>query len=122
MNPKQWPCEDSVVVVPLDDGGLLAAVADAHWGGLSSEVVVQGLAAAWREARSTDPVTRLRQALFQLDARLQQRGKDGSETTVLLVHVQGRVVSWASVGDSLLLVLGRTGGIAIKNQPAPLFV
>src|SRR5690606_10076314 len=60
VNPKRWPCEDSVAVVPLEDGGVLAAVADAHWGGKTGELVAAGLAAAWRDARGNDPAARLR--------------------------------------------------------------
>lgn len=122
VNPKHWPCEDSVAVVPLEEGGLLAAVADAHWGGRSGEVVASGLAAAWRNARGADPAARLRAALYLLDGKLLERGRDDrSETTALLVHVHERRLSWANVGDSLLLVVGPAGA-GIKNRPAPHFV
>ena len=43
MNPKRWVCEDSVLLARLDDGGWLAAVADAHWGGLSGELAVRSV-------------------------------------------------------------------------------
>lgn len=122
MNPKHWPCEDSVALAPLDDGGLLAAVADAHWGGKTGELVAANLTVAWRDARGADPAARLRAALFLLDGKLLERGRDDrSETTVLLVHVHERRLSWASVGDSLLLVVGRAGG-GVKNHPAPHFM
>lgn len=123
VNPKQWQCEDSVVVVPLEDGGLLAAVADAHWGGRSGEVIAEGLAGAWRETRASDtPAARLRAALFLLDGRLLERGRDDrSETTALLAHVKDRALSYANVGDSLLLVIGRAAA-AIKNFPTPVFM
>lgn len=122
INPKHWPCEDSVALIPQDEGGVLAAVADAHWGGRSGEVVAGGVADAWRHARGADPAGRLRAALFLLDGKLLQRGReDRSETTALLVHVHERTLSWANVGDSLLLVVGRAGA-AIKNRPAGHFV
>lgn len=122
MNPKQWPCEDSVVVAPLDEGGLLAAVADAHWGGRSGEVIADGLLAAWKQTRGTNPAVRLREALFLLDGRLLERGRDDrSETTALVVHVNDRTLSFANVGDSLLLVVGRAAA-AIKNFPTPVFM
>ncbi|MCO5166796.1 MAG: SpoIIE family protein phosphatase [Planctomycetes bacterium] len=122
MNPKRWACEDSVGLVPLEGGGVLACVADAHWGGKTAELVCQGLADAWGQARAADPAARLREALFLLDGRLLERGKDDrSETTALVVHVQGRALAWANVGDSLLLVVGREAA-ALKNQPTPVFM
>lgn len=122
VNPKRWPCEDSVTLVPLDGGGVLAGVADAHWGGKTGELVAAGLAAAWRDASGADPVTRLRAALYLLDGKLLERGRDDrSETTALLVHVHERRLSWVNVGDSLLLVVGRSAA-AVKNRPAPVFL
>lgn len=122
MNPKQWPCEDSVVVAPLEEGGVLAAVADAHWGGRAGEVIADGLVTAWKQTRGADMASRLRQALFLIDGRLLERGRsDRSETTALLAHVQDRTLSFANVGDSLLLVIGRAAA-AIKNFPTPVFM
>lgn len=121
MNPKTWRCEDSVLLAPLDDGALLAAVADAHWGGLSGELVAGGLLEAWGQTREAPAAQRLLQALFLLDGRLLSRGRDASETTALLVHVAGRAVAWANVGDSLLYVAGPTG-LRCLNEPELRFV
>lgn len=121
INPKHWPCEDSVFLGRLEDGAWLAAVADAHWGGLSGEVVARSALDAWRQATAADPASRLRQALYTIDGRLSGRGKDASETTALLVHLRGRRLSWANVGDSVLWVLG-ADGVTEKNAPNLQFV
>lgn len=121
INPKHWACEDSVLLAPLDDGGWLAAVADAHWGGLSGEIVVRSALDAWRHATAGDSAARLLQALYAIDGQLAARGKDASETTALLVHVQGRTLAWANLGDSVLWVLG-AAGVQERNRPEPQFV
>lgn len=121
INPKRWACEDSVLLARLDDGAWLAAVADAHFGGLSGEVVVRSALDAWRHASAADPAARLRQALYAIDGQLAGRGNDASETTALLAHVRGRTVSWANVGDSVLWVLGARE-VDEKNDPGPDFV
>jgi serine/threonine protein phosphatase PrpC len=121
MNPKTWKCEDSVLLAPLPDGAWLAAVADAHWGGLSGELVAGGAVEAWNEAREAAPAARLMQAMYLLDGKLMGRGRDASETTALLVHVAGREVAWANVGDSLLYAFGASG-LRELNDPQLRFV
>lgn len=121
INPKHWPCEDSLCAHRLEDGGLLAAVADSHWGGQASEAVAGGLKPCW-EAVSGSGVPRLERALLEIEARrVKTRDpNDPSETTVLLVHVQDRTVNYLSVGDSLLIVVGPTGA-RVHNVPQGYF-
>jgi serine/threonine protein phosphatase PrpC len=121
INPKEWICEDSVLLAPLEHGAWLAAVADAHWGGLSGEIAVGSALEAWRAATELDPAARLREALYAIEARLKGRGEDESETTVLLAHLRAPLLSWASVGDSVLWVLGREG-VLEHNAPSLRFV
>lgn len=121
FNPKQWPCEDSVLLAPLAHGAWLAAVADAHWGGLSAEWAVRGALDAWQHATAADPAARLSEAMYAIEARLKERGADESETTVLLAHLRPPLLSWASVGDSVLWVLGREGTVE-HNAPNQRFV
>ncbi len=121
MNPKLWPCEDSLCPHALEDGFPLA-VADAHWGGSSSEAVTGKLKAAWLAA-SGAPLERLRSALLDVEGRFFETRdvRDGSETTVLLVHVAGNILSYLSVGDSLLAV-GTAPALSIRNRPQGYFL
>ena len=59
-NPKTWICEDSVALLPLKARASLLAVADAHFGGQSSEAYLEALPAAWADSLAPDPVARLR--------------------------------------------------------------
>jgi serine/threonine protein phosphatase PrpC len=121
INPKEWVCEDSVLLARLDGCRWLAGVADAHYGGFSGEVVVQSALDAWQQTTATDTAERLREAVYEIDKRLAVRGQDKSETTVLLAHLQDGVLSWASVGDSVLWILG-PHGVSEKNEPTLRFV
>src|SRR5262245_27106318 len=78
INPKRWVCEDTVLLARLDQGGWLAAVADAHWGGLSGEVAVRSVLDAWQRASASVPAARLSEALRAVEARLKERGADES--------------------------------------------
>lgn len=114
-NPKRWACEDSVALLPLEGGATLCAVADAHFGGLTGELVAGGLARAWEAAGPGDVAGRLDRALLQLDAECRRRPReDESETTALLVHRGGSTVTWANVGDSFLLLVAG-GACALRN-------
>lgn len=108
LNPKQWVCEDSVAVHRLPDGGLLAAVADAHYGGYAGEAILADLAARFAAQVAGSVPERLTNVLREADELLFERRPvgDGSESTVLLVHVQGRTLSWVSIGDSYLFLCG----------------
>lgn len=121
FNRKEWICEDSVLLAPLAQGAWLAAVADAHWGGLSGEWVVRSGLAAWQQATASDPAARLSEAIYAIEARMKERGADTSETTVLLVHLRPPLLSWASVGDSVLWVLSGAG-VVEHNEPSLRFV
>lgn len=121
MNPKRWVCEDSVLLARLDDGAWLAAVADAHWGGLAGELAVRSALDAWQCATASDPPARLREALTSIEACLKGRGQDESETTLLLACLRAQQISWASVGDSVLWVLGRDG-VTEHNEPRLHFI
>lgn len=122
MNPKQWVNEDSLCVHRLADGSLLCAVADAHWGGAAGEVMVQGLRPAFERARGATALDRLLLAVRSVDARwhIERPQGDGSETTLLACHVQERSLSWVSVGDSLLFLLGARG-CSLRNPPSGAF-
>lgn len=122
QNPKQWVNEDSLCAHRLADGSVLAAVADAHWGGAAGESIVTGLKAAFERARGATALDRLHLALRAVDARLhmERAQGDGSETTALLVHLEGRALSWVSVGDSLLFVMGPKA-CSLRNPPSGAF-
>lgn len=110
-NPKDWVNEDSLALHRLEDGALLACVADSHFGGYAGEAVARHLKRAFAEAPGAAALERLLGALRGVDARL-HRDKpedDPSETTALLVHLAGRVVSFVSVGDSYLFAVGLDG-------------
>lgn len=116
-NPKLWVCEDSLALHRLPDGAWLAAVADAHFGGSSSEHVIDGLLAAY--STSEGPIAqRLLATLQALDATLHAHRDDRSETTVLLVHLSGHRLNWASIGDSLLLICGDATAAHINRHPS----
>jgi serine/threonine protein phosphatase PrpC len=121
FNRKEWVCEDSVLLARLTHESWLAAVADAHWGGLAGEWAVRSALAAWEGATAADPAARLCEALYAIEAGLKERGADASETTVLLAHLRPPLLSWASVGDSVLWVLGRAG-VVEHNAPSERFV
>ena len=121
MNPKTWANEDSVVAHRMPDGSYLVGVADAHWGGASSEAVAQHLLTAFSKSRGASVRDRLHLALRGIDARFQREkaDKERSETTVLLAHLtpQG-VLDVLSVGDSPFFVLGGQG-VVRQMVPAP---
>lgn len=110
INPKHWPCEDSLAVAEVP-GGLLALVADSHWGGGASEAAATGLERAWERAKAPHLKGRLAKALLLLEAGFSMaKGQgDRSETTVLLAHVTSERVDWVNVGDSFLWVIGPEG-------------
>lgn len=115
LNPKLWPCEDSLALVE-DASGLLALVADAHWGGAASEFLARDLARSWERASQAPTCSkRLVKTLLLLEARFmaeRPRG-DRSETTVLIAHLapEGQL-SWVNVGDSYLWRLAPGSGSA----------
>lgn len=122
VNPKQWLNEDSLCAHRLSDGSWLACVADAHWGGAAGESLVQALKSAFERARGASALDRLHLALRAADARLhlERRPGDASETTALLVHLEGRALSWVSVGDSLLFVMSPKA-CSLRNPPSGAF-
>jgi serine/threonine protein phosphatase PrpC len=121
INPKEWVCEDSVLLARIAPGAWLAAVADAHWGGFSGEWAVRSALEAFERATPADPAARLSEAVYAIEAQMKERGVDASETTVLLAHLREPLLSWASVGDSVLWVLGRDG-VVEHNAPSERFV
>jgi serine/threonine protein phosphatase PrpC len=113
LNPKTWPNEDSVAVHRLEDGSYLAVVADAHWGGASSEAVVTHLLTAFGKARGETVRDRLHLALRGIDARFQREkaGRERSETTALLAHLDpDGTLEVMSIGDSVLVLVAPDGG------------
>lgn len=110
LNPKTWPCEDSLAVSQVE-GGVLALVADSHWGGGASESSASRLNRCWERAKAPHLKGRLAKTLLLLEASFEQtKSKDDrSETTVLIVHVAPERLDWVNVGDSFLWVLGAEG-------------
>lgn len=110
INPKHWPCEDSLAVCEVP-GGLLALVADSHWGGGASESAATGLGRAWERAQAPHLKGRLAKTLLLLEAgfSMAKSHSDRSETTVLIAHVTSERVDWVNVGDSFLWVIGPEG-------------
>lgn len=108
LNLKQWLCEDSVAVHRLGDGSLLAAVADAHFGGYAGEAMLEGLVDRFESTAPGTILERLTQTMRLADAALHEHrpAGDTSESTALFVHVEGRTVSWVSVGDSYAFLCG----------------
>jgi len=100
----------------------VACVADAHWGGAASEVMTRELERVWSAAGPGTPLQRLRRCLLSLDGLLHARPKDdASETTVILVHRQGKTVTWVGVGDSALYVV--SGGWCVpRSKPEMVFL
>lgn len=122
INPKLWPCEDSLGLVDLGNGEYLAAVADAHWGGQIGVDLIEPLATAWGASQGQPPA-RLQQTLLRVeaDALARRAPTDESETTLLLAHVTPTRATWLSVGDSLLFVA--EGGVAARrNQVSGVFM
>jgi serine/threonine protein phosphatase PrpC len=117
INPKHWPCEDSLAVCEVP-GGLLALVADSHWGGGASEAAATGLARAWERAKAPHLKGRLAKTLLLLEARfsMAKSQSDRSETTVLIAHVTSERVDWVNVGDSFLWVIGSEGAELLNQR------
>jgi serine/threonine protein phosphatase PrpC len=123
LNGKSWSCEDSLAVHRLGDGEYLALVADAHFGGSSSEAMARDLLDAWNAAGDQPVLTRLYRSVLDLEERFHDavHRDDRSETTLLAVHLAGRTLSYLNVGDSLLFVVGARGW-RLLNRRAPHFV
>lgn len=126
LNPKLWVCEDSVGAARLPDGAAIAAVADAHWGGASSEAIAAGAVEAFL---ATDPalapVARLHTALLQLEVDYLRRRdpRDPSETTAILALLSGTDLAYVSVGDSFLFVIDPDAGTCLeRNARGPAFL
>lgn len=118
LNPKLWVCEDSLAVSAVEDG-LLALVADSHWGGAAAEALAQALLPSWERAKAIQGTPRrLVKTLLLAEARLQatRAREDRSETTVLLVHLSPERVCWVNVGDSLLWALGSHAEPRLLNR------
>ncbi|MGE0713642.1 MAG: PP2C family serine/threonine-protein phosphatase [Planctomycetota bacterium] len=117
LNPKLWPCEDSLVLAALPGGELLACVADAHWGGSAGEAFTERLPDALA-ASPAAPATRLYRALLELEREYHAERDPGdrSESTVLAALVQDGALAWLSVGDSLLVHLPREGSPRLLNE------
>lgn len=124
LNLKEWTCEDSLAMVQTDEGGVLLAVADAHWGGSSSVGYTEPLAQAWGSVSGPTISTRLYRCLLKLEAAYAaiRAPEDRSETTLVLAHLDGRSLHWISAGDSVLLRLPQGGGCQLLNVLTPFFL
>ena len=124
LNLKEWACEDSLAMVETDEGGVLLAVADAHWGGSSSVGYTEPLAQAWAGVSGPTVATRLYRCLLKLEAAYAaiRAPEDRSETTLVLAHLEGGNLHWVSAGDSLLLRLPPGGGCELLNTLTPFFL
>lgn len=114
-NSKDQPNEDSVAAVAIP-GGVLAVVADSHWGAKAGEMAARALAGS-ADAVSPDPQG-LEKAMLDLDEEIVRRKPSGdeSETTVLAAAVLGRKVAWASVGDSQLWAVSRGAARRVNDD------
>ena len=124
LNLKEWTCEDSLAMVRTEEGGVLLAVADAHWGGSSSVGYTEPLAQAWAGVSGPTVATRLYRCLLKLEAAYLaiRAPEDRSETTLIVAHLEGRQLHWFSAGDSLLLRLPPEGGCELLNALTPFFL
>jgi serine/threonine protein phosphatase PrpC len=104
-NPKQQKNEDSLGLVAIE-GGVVAVVADAHWGAYAGEALVKAAVAAL-PAKLPSSAAALAEHLLALDAGFREARPAGdvSETTLLVAVVRGRKAIWASVADSHLYVV-----------------
>ena len=121
LNPKTDPNEDSAAVL-WSPQSVAAVVADAHWGAAASEVAVEQFVRALRdEAR---PAHRLGRAVDGIATAMatDPRRIGMSETTALAFVVEGSRVTWANVGDSLLLAAFPNGALTVLNTRDPHFI
>lgn len=117
LNPKTWPCEDSLAACVVEDG-VLALVADSHWGGAASECAARQLARAWSRSRAPNTQARLYKTLLMIEAAfaMERPEKDRSETTVLIAHLTSERIHWVNVGDSFLWVIGSSGPALLNER------
>ena len=90
LNPKLWPCEDSVALAILDDGSRVAAVADAHFGGAASEAYTRDAAEIFDALSQPNGPRQLQETVVQLDERHRSTRdiEDQSETTLLMASLR----------------------------------
>lgn len=106
MRSKRAPNEDSVAAVALPDG-VVAVVADAHFGPASSELAVDLFAR--RLKRQPDlPLAELVRGVAQ-SVENDDLSRGRSETTLLAVRLSGRSVEWVAIGDSQLISVASDG-------------
>lgn len=116
---KNEPNDDSAVVVPIADGGIVFAVADgvggAPFGYKASAIAVQCLAESLAAGSST---TDLRPAILDGIERANEEILDmgtGAATTICVVEVHNRIARCYQVGDSMTLFLGGRGMVKWKS-------
>ncbi|MBI5513033.1 MAG: protein phosphatase 2C domain-containing protein [Deltaproteobacteria bacterium] len=104
-NRKTHPNEDSAVVLRRGDA-VVAAVADAHHGKGSGERMARAFAdaASARWPADTDALFELLVHAAEASTQARVLG-DYSESTFVAALVAGSTLHWASVGDSLLVLL-----------------
>lgn len=112
------PNEDSVAVLPLDDAGLVLAVADGvgghRGGGDASRVAIQAVAAAVHEAgdqsvrsRVVDGFERANEAVLELGI--------GALTTLVVAAISDGELRTFHVGDSTALLMGQRGRLKLQT-------
>ncbi|MCU0934921.1 MAG: protein phosphatase 2C domain-containing protein [Gammaproteobacteria bacterium] len=114
------PNEDALLVVPPEAEGEagLALVADAHFGQEAAELAVAAVAEGWARAAGDErrePEETLLRLVRAAQAALSDAGSE-SETTLLLVVLQGAALHWASVGDSYLYRIEAGGRARVVNR------
>lgn len=119
-NPKQQKNEDSLGLAAVDHG-VVAVVADSHWGAHAGEALVKAALAAVTEKLPASPAA-LGEHVLALDAsfRAARPEGDASETTLLVAVVRGRHAVWASAADSHLYAV-RGGEVERLNSDRTIF-
>lgn len=110
--------EDWHSVKQLDDGSVLAVVADGMGGHAAGEIASASAGEAFVQSfleTGGQPITERLMLAAQAgnaavaDQIVAQPELDGMGTTLLAAHLAGRSLSWISIGDSGLLLLAQDG-------------
>jgi len=120
---RDTPNEDMGVVIPIDDGRAILAVADGMGGppggGQAASIAIDALIETARKAQSVGPEeTNLRAIILNAfetaNERLLALGI-GSGTTLAVVELEGLSARPYHAGDSVILAVGQRGKIKLQT-------